>query len=265
VNKLVIVLVIMLVALDAGRAYADCRCVAVAGDVAASVQADVAKADGLYARGDFSGALAIYGKAYATSKDASLLYAQGMAEWQLGSSAQAKAKLEAYLKAGGTLAYRDRAEASLRDLGAGVSALVGTAVGATGAVGARVEGAVDTGIGAGAAVTGELRAGTELPKQKVGHTAGIALGVIAIAALGVVGIHSIAAGVSTKAEFDAKFDIGLGVAGVAVGVTAIYVAGLTAAAGTAGSVRCASLPAGKPIVAPYAMPGGGGLAAAMTF
>src|ERR1043165_7108397 len=65
-------------------ARAECNCVAVAGEVAASVQAEVAKADGLYARGDFNGALEIYAKAYASSKDPALLYAQGMANWQLG-------------------------------------------------------------------------------------------------------------------------------------------------------------------------------------
>src|SRR5262245_47683715 len=59
--------------LSALDARAECRCVAVAGDVAAAIQAEVAKADSLYARGDFEGALAIYIKAYATSKDAALL------------------------------------------------------------------------------------------------------------------------------------------------------------------------------------------------
>src|SRR6188472_2174386 len=55
-------------------ARAECNCVSVAGDVTAAVQAEVAKADGLYARGDFSAALEIYAKAYATSKDSALLY-----------------------------------------------------------------------------------------------------------------------------------------------------------------------------------------------
>lgn len=83
-------------ALYGGEARADCNCVAVAGDVAAAVQAEVARADGLYARGDFSGALALYAKAYASSKDAVLLYAQGMAQWQLGAMARAKASFDAY-------------------------------------------------------------------------------------------------------------------------------------------------------------------------
>ncbi|NVB77053.1 MAG: hypothetical protein HOV81_01540, partial [Kofleriaceae bacterium] len=41
----------------AADARAECHCVSVAGDVFATVQAEVAKADGLYARGDFRGAL----------------------------------------------------------------------------------------------------------------------------------------------------------------------------------------------------------------
>ena len=250
-------------------ADAECNCVAVAGDVAAAIQAEVAKADGLYARGDFNGALAIYVKAYGTSKDAALLYAQGMAHWQLGASAEAKAKLEAYLKAGGNLAYRDRAEASIKGIGAGVAAGVGAgvgvgrgAVGAVGGLGADVGGAAVGGVGAG--VGAGVGVASDVKPKKPGKKVGIVLGVIAIAAIGAVGIHSIAAGVSADVELDPKFDLGLGVAGVAVGISAIYVAGITTAAASAPPV-CASLPAGKPIVAPIAMPGGGGLAAAMTF
>jgi hypothetical protein len=250
-------------------ARAECNCVAIAGDVAAAIQAEVAKADGLYARGDYSGALAIYAKAYGTSKDAALLYAQGMAQWQLGATAEAKAKLEAYLKAGGALAYKDRAEASLKGIGAGVAAGAGAvagvgtglgkgALGVTGAVGASAVGTVEGGAG----VVGGVA--TDVKPKKIGKKAGIVLGVIAIAAIGAVGIHSIAAGVSTDVELDPKFDLGLGVAGVAVGISAIYVSGLTAATAAAPPM-CASLPAGKPIVAPIAMPGGGGLAAALSF
>src|SRR5688572_15006497 len=66
---------------------ATCGCVSVAGEVSAAVLADVAKADLLYVRADFQGALALYAKAYATSKDAALLYAQGMVQWQLGANA----------------------------------------------------------------------------------------------------------------------------------------------------------------------------------
>jgi hypothetical protein len=249
-------------------ARAECNCVAVAGDVAASVQAEVAKADGLYARGDFSAALEIYAKAYATSKDSALLYAQGMANWQLGANAKAKELLSAYVSAGGI--YKDRAQAHLSSIGAGISATAAVATNAGGRLGdlgggvvGGTVGGVEGGVGAGADVVGGVKGNVE-GKAKVGHKAGVILGVIAIAAIATVGIHSIAAGVSDNIELDPKFDLGLGIAGVSVGISAFYVAGLTAA--TAAAPHCvASLPAKTPIVAPYATQGGGGLAAAMTF
>jgi len=240
-------------------ARAECNCVSVAGDVAASIQAEVAKADGLYARGDFNGALAIYAKAYGTSKDAALLYAQGMANWQMGATAQAKASFEAYLKAGGNLAYKDRAEAGLKGIGAGVATIAGVG----GALGVGAVSAVAHGVEGGAGVVGGVA--TDIKPKKPGRKVGIVLGVVAIAAIGAVGIHSIAAGVSADVELDPKFDLGLGIAGVAVGVSALYVAGITTAAAATPSCGIASLPAGKPIVAPYAAPGGGGLTAAMSF
>ncbi len=242
------------VALTAGLArtaradHPPCRCLAIAADVPAAIQAEVARADGLYARGDFAGAFAIYAKLHATAKDPSLLYAQGMAKWQLGATAEARALLQAYLAAGGTLAYRDRAEVGLRDLGGSVSAGVGG--GAVGTVG-------DVGLG----VTGQV---TAKPK-KVAKGAAVVLGIVAVAAVGAVAIHGIAAGLKDDIELDAKFDLGLGLTGVTVGATAIYLGGLTVAAGAAGGVNCASLPARKPIVAPIAVRGGGGLAAALRF
>jgi hypothetical protein len=241
------------------------------------VQAEVAKADGLYARGDFNGALEIYAKAYASSKDPALLYAQGMANWQLGANAKAKEMISAYLAAGGALTYKDRAQAHLASIGAGLSAteaasarvggklgdVGGGVAGGVGAVGGGVAGGVEGGVGAGVDAAGNVKGNVE-GKVKVGHTAGIVLGVIAIAAIGAVGIQSISAGISDNISLDPKFDIGLGVAGVAVGISAIYVAGLTATAGAA--PHCvASLPAKTPIVAPYATHDGGGLAAAMSF
>lgn len=258
-------------------ARAECNCVAVAGEVAASVQAEVAKADGLYARGDFNGALEIYAKAYASSKDPALLYAQGMAHWQLGANAKAKELLSAYVSAGGALTYKDRAQAHLASIGAGLSATeatmghVGGKLGdvgggvasGVGAVGGGVAGGVEGGVGAGVDAAGNLKGNVD-NKVKVGHTAGVVLGVIAIAAIATVGIHSIAAGVSDNISLDPKFDIGMGIAGVSVGISAIYVAGLTATA--AAAPHCvASLPAKTPIVAPYAVQGGGGVAAAMSF
>lgn len=257
----------------------DCNCLAVAGDVAAAIQAEVAKADNLYMRGDFAAAATIYVNAYATSKDASLLFAQGMAFWQLGDKVKAKGAFQAYLAVKGELAYRARAEAAIAALGGaggGVVAgtvggvgrlgggLVGGATGAVGGVGGAAVGGVETGVNAGVSGVGDLRGKVE-GKAKIGRKAGIVLGVIAIAAIGVVGIHSIAAGVSADIELDPKFDLGLGVTGVAVGITAIYVGGLTAATGAVGATCITSLPARKPIVAPYATNGGGGLAAAMTF
>lgn len=236
------------------RADADCHCVAVAADVAGAIQADVAIADGLYARGDFGGALAAYAKAYASAKAPALLFAQAMAKWQLGATADARALFEAYLKAGGTLVYRDRAEAGLRDVSAGVSATVGAVVG----VGGEVGGAV----GVVGAVPGVGKV-AEKPARVAGGAA-VVLGIVAIAAVGAVGIHSIAAGVSDNIDLDPKFDLGLGLTGVVVGVSAIYLYGLTAATGTV-AAKCASLPAGKPLVAPIALTGGGGLVAAMSF
>ncbi len=260
-----------------------CRCLAIAADVPAAIAAEVAKADGLYARGDFSGALAIYARLHATVKDPALLYAQAMAKWQLGATADARALLQAYLAAGGALAYRARAEADLRDLGGGVAGAVGGAVGGVGgaiggvggavggiggavvgtggAVGGGVVGGVAGGVDAGLGVAGKV---TAKPK-KVAKGAAILLGVVAVAAVGAVAIHGIAAGLEEDIELDAKFDLGLGLTGVAVGATAFYLSGLTVAAGAAGALNCASLPARKPIVAPIAVRGGGGLATAIRF
>lgn len=246
-----------------GSALADhhqCRCLAIAADLPGAIQVEVARADGLYARGDFGGALAIYARLHATVKEPSLLYAQAMVKWQLGANADARALFQAYLAAGGNLAYRDLAEAGLRDLGAGVSATVGTAVGAVGAVGGAVGGMVRGGVDGGLGI-GKV---TAKPK-KLAKGAAVVLGVVAVAAIAAVGIHGIAAGLKDDIELDAKFDLGLGLTGVTVGITAFYVGGLTAAAGAVGGVNCASLPKRKPIVAPIALHGGGGLVTAMSF
>jgi hypothetical protein len=106
------------------------------------------------------------------------------------------------------------------------------------------------------------------PKKLVPRGAVIVLGVVAVAALGAVTIHAISAGIKDDIELDAKFDLGLGLSGAAVGATAIYLGGLTAAVGTvgaAGSLRCAVLPEKRPVVAPMALPGGGGVVTAMSF
>jgi len=273
-----------------GVARADqqrCRCLAIAADVPAALIGEVARADGLFARGDAGGAYALYARLYASVKEPTLLYAQAMAKWQLGATAEARALFQAYLAAGGALAYRVQAEAGLRDLGGvvggvasgvggvaggvvgGVGGLAGGAVrgvgGVTGDVGGAAVGGVGAGVGAGLGVAGKV---TAKPKKVAGGAA-VVLGVVAVAALGVVAIHSIAAGFKDDVELDAKFDLGFGLTGVAVGATAFYVGSLTvatgAAAGAAGAVPCVSLSTKQPLVAPIALPGGGGLATAIRF
>lgn len=241
-------IITLALALSTQTARAECNCsLAVAGDVSAAIQAEVAKADGLYARGDYDAALALYAKAYGTSKDASLVYAQAMVNVQLGAQAKARALFEQYIAASGSLHFKDRAQAQLGLLG-GATAAVSTGAGklgglggdvgrvgggAVGGVAGGVGGTVDTTANVAGSVKGDLKG-----KAKVGRKAGIILGVIAIAAIGAVAIHSIAAGVSADVELDPKFDLGLGVAGVAVGISAIYVAGLTAATGAAAGAPC---------------------------
>lgn len=249
----------------------DCKCLAIAGDLTGAIVGEVARADSLYAKGDFDGAFAIYAKVYASSKDSTLLYAQAMTKWRLGNGDDARSLFDAYLKAGGTLAYRAEAEVRLRELGGGVKGRVGGVLGDVRDTGGDVVGGVGgtvVGVGtAGASITGDIhgRLDRDVKPPKVAKGAAIVLGVVAIAAVGAVGIHSIAAGLKDDIELDAKFDLGLGLTGVSVGITAIYLYGLTAAVGTAGSLKCATLPAGKPIIAPFATAGGGGLATAMTF
>src|SRR5262245_58675667 len=90
----------------APRAQADCACVAIASEVTVAVRLDAARADTLYARGDFAAALALYAKGYAASKDAVLLYAQAMAHRQLGRADLASKLFRQYLAVDGDLAYR---------------------------------------------------------------------------------------------------------------------------------------------------------------
>ncbi len=276
-----------------GTALADhhrCRCLAIAAEVPAAIMAEVARADALFARGDFAGALAIYARLHGAVRAPALLYAQAIANWQLGATADARALLQAYLAAGGNLAYRVQAEADLRDLGGAVGAVGGVVGGVGGAAGGlvggvtgRVRGGVGdvaggvggVAVGTGGAVAGGVDAGlgvagkvTAKPKKVAGGAA-VVLGVVAVAAIGAVAIHGIAAGLKDDIELDAKFDLGLGLTGVAVGGTALYLNSLTVAAGAvgaaAGGVPCASLPKHRPIVAPIALHGGGGLATAFSF
>lgn len=235
-------------ALTAPRiARADCRCVSIAGDVGAAVQADAIRADSLYAKGDFAGALALYGKGFAQTKDAAFLYAEAMCQWQLGRMDDAKALLEQYLGAGGELAFRAKAEGALGDVRAGVTATVGNAADAAGFVG-------------GSALAGgaELRAETHPPK--IAHGAAVVVGVVAIAAVAIVGVQSIRAGLSDDVDLDPKMDLSLGASAVVLGGTALYLSTLTATAGSVsgagGNLHC---------VAPVAYPGGGGVAALVSF
>ena len=254
----------------------DCKCLAVAGDLSGAIQVDVAKADSLYSRGDFEGAYSLYANASAQSKASVLLYAQGLAKWRSGDKDRARVLFDAYLKAEGNLAYRAKAEVYLRDLGGPIKGAVGAAVGGGLGIADRVkedvgiDGATRPVTGVVGGVSGEVtrRLNDDVKPPKVAKGAAIILGVVAVAAVGAVGIHMIAAGIKDDISLDAKFDLGLGLSGVTVGITAIYLYGLTAgvgAVGAAGGMHCATMPAHRPIVAPFALPGGGGLATAMTF
>lgn len=255
--KLVIAtLVFALIAVTGRAARAECNCVAVAGDVPDAVQGMVAGADSLYARADFEGALKLYAQAYASSKASALLYAQAMCDWQLGLEDDAEAMFAAYLEAGGELLYRDRAEAALDDVRGGVvaggGAVIGGVGGVVGGVGGIVGGVAEGGVGAGGAVVGELRGATAKPK-KVAKGAAMLLGVVAVVALGAVAIHGIYTGIKDDvdvngidtAKFDYKFGLGLGISGVIVGGTAIYLYGLTAATGAVGAA-CVGSAAPRP-------------------
>lgn len=167
-------------------------CVAVSADVPANVMADVMKADSLYAHLDFDGAFALYARAHATSKDVSLLYAQGMAKLALGAKAEARGFFDAYLAAGAAgamLAFGAEAKARLDELGGPLPAgggLIGGVVGGVVGVTGGVVGGVPGGVGGVSGVGGVVGGVTAKPK-KIAGTAAIVVGVVAIAALGAVG------------------------------------------------------------------------------
>jgi hypothetical protein len=260
---------------NAAPAAAECDCLslAVAADVGASIQAEVARADGLYVRGDFAAAAAAYAKAHAKAPDAELLYAQGVALWKAGDLENARASLKAYLAAGGTLAFRAQAQAALDNLDAGGGVVAGT-TGAVGGVLGAVSGPVDdfagAGVGtvgavggAGIGVVGGVTGQVDKPKPKrLAKGAAILLGVVAVGAVGAVGIHGIGA-MADDVEFDTKFGLGLGLSGVVVGGTAIYLWGLTAATTATASAPC--LADQKTLITPFATRDGGGLAAVGRF
>jgi hypothetical protein len=264
----------------ARAAAAECDCVAVAAEVGAAIQAEVAKADGLYVRGDFAAAAAIYARAHARSPDVELLFAIGMASWKAGDVEDAKARLTAYLGMGGgaALAFKARAQAVLDQIDAGVVggavAGVGGAAGAAGGVvgglGRGLGGAVHdprgevggtvgavgaVGVGAVGGVTGMV----DTPKPpKVAKGAAIVLGIVAVGAIGAVSIHGIGS-LADDVEFDGKFGLGLGLSGVVVGGTAIYLWGLTAATAATASAPCLTYKGTT--ITPTVSGDGGGLAA----
>ena len=248
-------------------AAAECNCVAVAAEVSASIRDEVARADALYARGDYDAALEIYAAAYAETGDVALLYAQGMAQWQLGASAEARTMLEKYAEAGGDLTFGGRAEAAVSAIDSGVGKAVDLGIGGRGAL----EAGAGAAVGAGGAVVGGVEGGlrdTTAKPKKVAKGAAIVLGVVAVAAVTVVAYNSIHARRYESVEFDRTSNLSLGAAGVAMGGTAVYLWGLTAATGaTAGTCLTEAPPVKTPrrVVAPFAARGGGGLAAALSF
>lgn len=251
---------VLVLSLQAAPAAAECNCLAVAGEASASVRDGVARADSLYARGDYDAALELYAKAHADSGDAVLLYAQGMAHWQLGASDEARARFAAFVAAGGDAELRARAEAAVGAIDSGVTKAVDLGVGGVGAFGGAA-------VGAGGEVVGGVRATARKPK-KVAKGAAVILGAVAVAAVVVVGYNSLHARKYESVDFDTTSNLSLGVAGVAVGGTAVYLWGLTAAAGaTSGTCVTEASPVKMPkrIVTPFAARGGGGLAAALTF
>jgi hypothetical protein len=233
------VVVLTTIALHTSPAMADCNCVAVAGALEAKVdgaiRAQVALADSLYARGDYSGALAIYARAQADTGAAVLLYAEGMTEWQLGKAEDARAHLAAYIEAGGNVdaELRARAQGAVEAIDSGVT----TAVRDLGAgVGGAVGGVVGVGGGVAGGVAGEVR-GTAAKPKKVAKGAAIVLGLVAVVAVVAISAEGIAAR-KPEVDFNKKYGVGLGIGAAVAGGSAIYLWGLTAATGAAGGVGC---------------------------
>ena len=266
-KSIILAFCVLVLSLRAAPAAAECNCLAVAGEVSASVRDSVAKADSLYARGDYDAALELYAQAHAASGDEVLLYAQGMAHWQMGAAGEARAKFEAFVAAGGDAELRARAEAAVGAIDSGVDTAVDLGGGVVGGVVGGVGAAGGAAVGAGADVVGGVTATAKKPK-KVAKGAAIVLGFVAVAAVVVVGYNSIHARRYESVEFDKSSNLSLGVSAVAVGGTAVYLWGLTAATGaTAGSciTEAPRVKTPKRVVTPFAARGGGGLAAALTF
>ncbi|MBZ0234098.1 MAG: hypothetical protein K8M05_17340, partial [Deltaproteobacteria bacterium] len=111
-------------------------------------------------------------------------------------------------------------------------------------------------VGAVGGVTGMV----DTPRPpKVAKGAAIVLGIVAVGAIGAVGIHGIGAMSADDVEFDTKFGLGLGLSGVVVGGTAIYLWGLTAATAATASAPCLTFKGTT--ITPTVSGDGGGLAA----
>jgi hypothetical protein len=271
-SSLIGILVLATTMVYAPRAEADCDCVSIAADVVASVQGLAIKADNLYARGDYAAALELYIQGFTASRDAVFLYAQAQCQWHLGNAVDAEALFRQYLSMEGSLKYKARAEAAVRDIGAGVTTALGATArlgvdavgGITGKLGGTVEGATGVGVGAGAALGGGIRKAAKPPKVAKG--AAILLGVVAVAAVGALSVQGIHAGFSDEVDFDKRFGLSMGITGAVVGGTALYLWGLTAVAPAAsGALPCAQNGKTRGIIAPVAYQDGGGITAAFSF
>jgi hypothetical protein len=91
--------------------------VSVKAKASAKAKGDAGKGDKAFAAGQYHGAIKAYAAAYAKTQDAVLLYAQGMAQYYAGMTADAVTTLKAYLAAGGSLHFKASAEATLRASG----------------------------------------------------------------------------------------------------------------------------------------------------
>jgi hypothetical protein len=254
------------------RAEADCNCVSIASDVGAAMQGLAIKADNLYARGEYAAALRLYADGFAVAGESVFLYAQAQCQWHLGNAAEAEVLFERYLSASGTLKYKARAEAAMRDIGAGVTTALGATVrlggdvagGITGRLGGAVQGVTGVGVGTGAALGVGLQKKVKPPKIAKG--AAILLGVVAVGAVGALSVQGIQAGFSDDVDFDKRFGLGMGLTGAVVGGTALYLWGLTAVAPVAaGALPCAQVGKAKGVIAPIAYRDGGGISAAFSF
>jgi tetratricopeptide (TPR) repeat protein len=91
--------------------------VAVKAKVSAKAKGSAGKGDKAMKSGQYVTAAKVYADAYAKTSDAALLYAEGMAQFYAGMTADAAATLQSYLAAGGTLEFQAQAQATLKATG----------------------------------------------------------------------------------------------------------------------------------------------------